>query len=93
MIERSLSREDVIKAFGVKEFQKGLQYFKEGRIVSAMETEGRIIGIVQGSMDRPHEVMMDLDDLQGSVLLLSGPEHVRALRGISYSDRHRCMIW
>lgn len=32
MREHLLNREDIIKAFGVKEFQKGLAYFVEGRL-------------------------------------------------------------
>ena len=63
---RGLSREDVIKAFGLKEFQKGLAYCSDGNVLMAVEENGVIRGKVQGSMDRPYDVKVDIDDLQES---------------------------
>ena len=43
-------QEDVIKAFGLKEFQKGLAYYSDGSVLMAVEENGIIRG--QGaSMD------------------------------------------
>jgi hypothetical protein len=67
MVQCLLSREDVIKAFGFKEFQKGLRYVTEGRIVSSVEIQGKLRGFVQGSMNSPYQVKIDLNDLGSSV--------------------------
>ncbi len=88
MVERLLSREDVIKSFGFKEFQKGLRYVTEGRIVSSIEIKGKLRGFVQGSMDGPYQVKIDMNDLGSSVCSCPAQamcKHCAAM-AIAYAD-------
>jgi len=83
-----LSREDVIKAFGLKEFQKGLAYYSDGSVLMAVEENGIIRGKVQGSMDRPYDVKLRLDDVRESTCSCPVEEmckHCAAL-AIAYAD-------
>jgi uncharacterized Zn finger protein len=57
---RSLTREDVIRAFGAKEFQKGLVYLVEGRVASAIEDGDILRGSVKGTMDRLYDVKFEI---------------------------------
>jgi len=83
-----LNREDVIKAFGLKEFQKGLAYYSDGSVLMAVEENGIVRGKVQGSMDRPYDVKIDLNDLLDSTCTCPVEDmckHCAAL-AIAYAD-------
>ena len=85
---RGLSRDDVIKAFGVKEFQKGFAYYSDGSILTAISDKKIIHGKVQGSMDRPYDVEVRLDDLWASTCSCPVGEMCKhcAAVAIAYAD-------
>ncbi|NMG82609.1 MAG: hypothetical protein GIS02_00160 [Methanosarcinales archaeon] len=57
----SVNESEIIRAYGETIFERGLGYFREGRVTNVIKFRGRLIGEVSGT--KGYTTKVDLDDL------------------------------